>query len=58
MRLPNGLVLLVGMAHLRPGAQVRMDPEHDAHAWWPPDPGDWPDEADRPLRLMAGMLAG
>jgi len=58
VRLPNGLVLLVGMAHLPTGAQVQMDPEHDAHAWWPPDPGNWPEEADQPLRLMAGMLAG
>ena len=58
VRLPTGLILLVGMAHLAEGAQVTIDPEHDAFAWWPPDPGDWPEEADRPLRLMAGMLAG
>ena len=58
VRLPTGLILLVGMAHLAEGAQVTIDPEHDAFAWWPPDPGDWPEEADRPLRLMAEMLAG
>ncbi len=57
VRLPTGLVLLVGMAHLPEGAQVAMDPEHDAHAWWPADPADWPAEADPPLRLMARMLA-
>ena len=57
VRLPTGLILLVGMAHLPAGAEVTIDPEHDAHAWWPPDPADWPAEADPPLRMMAGMLA-
>jgi ADP-ribose pyrophosphatase YjhB (NUDIX family) len=58
IRLPTGLLLFVGLAHLPPGAEVTMDPEHDTHAWWPPDIADWPDEADAPLRLMATMLAG
>ena len=57
VRSPNGLVLLVGMAHLPPGAAVERDPEHDAHAWWPADPSCWPDDADPPLRMMAAMLA-
>ena len=39
-----------------PGAEVTRDPEHDAHAWWPPDLDDWPDEADRALRHMARLL--
>jgi len=56
VRSPNGLVLLVGMAHLPVGAEVERDPEHDAHAWWPADPEQWPHEADAPLRLMAAML--
>ncbi|MEX2025467.1 MAG: NUDIX domain-containing protein [Thermoleophilaceae bacterium] len=56
VRIPSGLVLFVGMAHLAPGAEVTIDPEHDMHAWWPPDPSDWPAEADQPLRLMAQML--
>lgn len=58
IRIPSGLVLFVGMAHLAPGAQVTIDPEHDMHAWWPPDPADWPAEADDPLRLMARLLVG
>jgi hypothetical protein len=58
VRLPSDLVLLVGMAHLTPGAEVTMDPEHDAYAWWPADIGKWPAEADAPLRRMAGLLAG
>ena len=57
MRIPTGLVLFVGMATLEPGAEVEMDHEHDRHAWWPPDPADWPEEADAPLRAMARMLA-
>ena len=57
LRIPSGLVLFVGMATLPPGAQVEMDPEHDRYAWWPPDPAEWPEEADVPLRAMAKMLA-
>ena len=40
--LPNRMVMLVGQAWLAPGAEVRRDPEHDEHAWWPRDVGDWP----------------
>jgi ADP-ribose pyrophosphatase YjhB (NUDIX family) len=57
VRLPTGLLLFVGLAHLPAGAEVAIDPEHDMHAWWPPEIADWPDEADAPLRLMATMLA-
>jgi 8-oxo-dGTP diphosphatase len=56
VRLPHHLVMLVGQAWVATGAEVVMDPEHDAHAWWPPDPEDWPDEADEPLRRMAKLL--
>lgn len=58
VRLPSGLVLLVGMARLDAGAEVTMDAEHDAYAWWPADVSRWPAEADEPLRLMARLLAG
>jgi 8-oxo-dGTP diphosphatase len=58
VRLPTGLLLFVGLAHLGAGAEVTIDPEHDMHAWWPAAIEDWPDEADAPLRLMATMLAG
>jgi ADP-ribose pyrophosphatase YjhB (NUDIX family) len=53
---PGGLVLLIGQAWLAPGAQVTRDPEHDAHAWWPPNPADWPEEAHPQLRRMAALL--
>jgi hypothetical protein len=58
VRIPSGLVLLVGVATLAPGAEVVPDDEHDAFAWWPADIAGWPAEADEPLRRMAGMLAG
>lgn len=53
---PAGLVLLVGMAWLPPGAEVVRDPEHDAHAWWPADVEGWPEEAHDRLRTMARLL--
>jgi 8-oxo-dGTP diphosphatase len=56
--LPNRLAMLIGQAWLPEGVEVTADPEHDAHAWWPPDPADWPEEdADPALRRMAALLA-
>ena len=55
--LATGMVMLVGQAWLPEGAEVERDAEHDAHAWWPPEPADWPDEADPVLRHMATLLA-
>lgn len=57
VRLPHRLVMVVGLAWLPDGAEIEMDPEHDAHAWWPADVAAWPDEADEPLRRMATLLA-
>jgi 8-oxo-dGTP pyrophosphatase MutT (NUDIX family) len=57
LSLPSGMVMLVGQAWLPAGAQVERDAEHDAHAWWPPEPDAWPDEADFVLRRLAGLLA-
>ena len=56
VRLPHQLVMVVGLAWLPDGAQVEMDDEHDAYAWWPAEVDDWPDEADEPLRRMASLL--
>jgi len=57
VRLPSGMVLLVGQAWLAEGAIVSPDAEHDEFAWWPPDVDDWPQEADEPLRRV-GLLLG
>jgi len=57
VRLPQSLVMFVGTAWLPVGAELIRDAEHDAHAWWPADIGQWPDEADEPLRRMAALLA-
>jgi ADP-ribose pyrophosphatase YjhB (NUDIX family) len=56
VRLPHGMVMFVGQAWLPDGAQVTPDDEHDAHAWWPADPDEWPSEADEPLRRMAQLI--
>jgi len=57
LRLPHGLVMVVGLAWLAPGAEVRPDHEHDAYAWWPADVDDWPEEAGCELRRMARVLS-
>ena len=57
VRLPHQLVMVVGLAWLPEGAEVTMDDEHDAYAWWPADVAEWPNEADEPLRRMASLLA-
>jgi 8-oxo-dGTP diphosphatase len=56
VRLPHDLVMLVGTAWLAPGAEVTPDHEHDAHAWWPPDVADWPEEAHDDLRRIPVLL--
>jgi 8-oxo-dGTP pyrophosphatase MutT (NUDIX family) len=57
VRIPSGLVLLVGMATVEAGATVVPDEEHDEFAWWPADVSRWPAEADEPLRRMATLLS-
>jgi ADP-ribose pyrophosphatase YjhB (NUDIX family) len=57
VRLPSGLVSLVGLAHLPEGAAAVPDAEHDAFAWWPADPDEWPSEAHPPLRRVGALLA-
>jgi len=56
IRLPQQLVMFVGVAWLAEGAEVVPDDEHDAYAWWPREVDDWPDEADEALRLIARWL--
>jgi ADP-ribose pyrophosphatase YjhB (NUDIX family) len=55
--LPHQLVMFVGQAWLPAGAEVTMDHEHDAHAWWPADPEEWPEEADWTLKAMAKLIS-
>jgi 8-oxo-dGTP diphosphatase len=57
VRLPQRLVMVIGLAWLPDGAEIVMDDEHDEHAWWPADVADWPAEATEPLRQMATLLA-
>ena len=57
VRLPNGVAMLVGQATVASDAQPVPDAEHDEFAWWPPDPEDWPDEADWRVRRMGTLLA-
>ncbi len=54
--LPHQLVMFVGQAWVPAGTAVVRDDEHDAHAWWPADIADWPEEASEPLRRMASLL--
>lgn len=56
VRLPSGMVMLVGQAWLGSDPNVSRDPEHDRHAWWPTDIDAWPGEAQHELRGLARML--
>lgn len=56
VRLPDGLAMVIGLARVPAGAEPVPDAEHDAFAWWPPDPADWPAEADERLRQMGAFL--
>lgn len=53
----SDMTMLVGQAWLADDAELVRDHEHDAHAWWPADPADWPQAAHLPLRDLATMLA-
>ena len=55
--LPNGVVMVVGLAKVPDAAEPVPDHEHDEWAWWPADIADWPAEADDRLKLMAGLLS-
>jgi 8-oxo-dGTP diphosphatase len=57
LALPNGMVMLVGLATVADAAEPVPDAEHDDWAWWPADVESWPAEADERLKLMARMLA-
>lgn len=58
VRLPDGIIWLVGQAWLPDGADPLADEEHDDHAWWPPHPSDWPAEARRELRDLGELFSG
>lgn len=57
VKLPSGLVSVVGMAWLADGASVTPDSEHDEYAWWPADVSRWPEQADEPLRRLAELVS-
>jgi 8-oxo-dGTP diphosphatase len=57
VKLPSGLVSLVGMAWLAEGTAVTPDAEHDDFAWWPADVSRWPEHADAPLRRVGELLS-
>jgi 8-oxo-dGTP diphosphatase len=56
--LPNGVVMVVGLATVPDTAEPVPDDEHDEWAWWPADVDAWPAEADERLKLMARLLSG
>jgi 8-oxo-dGTP diphosphatase len=58
VRMPHGLVMVVGLAWLPPGAEIARDHEHDAPAWWPARVEAWPPEASEELRRVGRMLGG
>jgi ADP-ribose pyrophosphatase YjhB (NUDIX family) len=57
LSLPNGVMMLVGLASVPDTAEPVPDAEHDEWAWWPADVDDWPAEADDLLKPMARLLS-
>ncbi len=57
VKLPSGLVSLVGLAWLPDGITVTPDAEHDEFDWWPADVQSWPEEGDAPLRRLAELVS-
>jgi 8-oxo-dGTP pyrophosphatase MutT (NUDIX family) len=57
VKLPSGLVSLVGLAWLPDGITVTPDAEHDEFDWWPADVESWPEEGDAPLRRLAELVS-
>ena len=57
VKLPSGLVSLVGLAWLPDGTAVTPDAEHDEFAWWPAEVESWPEHADAPLRRLAELVS-
>jgi 8-oxo-dGTP diphosphatase len=56
--LPNGVVMVVGLATVADDVEPVPDDEHDEWAWWPADLTAWPADADDRLKLMAALLSG
>ncbi len=56
LRLPRGMVMVIGLAWLPADAVPVADSEHDALAWWPADVASWPPEADVALRHVGALL--
>ena len=54
--LPDGMVMLVGLATVADASDPVPDHEHDEWAWWPADVDSWPAEADPRLQMMARLL--
>jgi 8-oxo-dGTP diphosphatase len=55
VRSPGGMAMLIGQAWVAE-PEVTRDAEHDEHAWWPADVGEWPDVAHPALCTMARLL--
>jgi ADP-ribose pyrophosphatase YjhB (NUDIX family) len=54
--LPDGMVMLVGLATVADASDPVPDHEHDEWAWWPADVDSWPVQADPRLQMMARLL--
>ena len=58
VRLPDGIIWVVGQTWLERGAEITPDAEHDETAWWPAAPSGWPAEARPELRALVSLLSG
>jgi 8-oxo-dGTP diphosphatase len=54
----SGQTVLLAVAGLTGRPEPRPNREHDAWAWWPADPGAWPDAAAPDLRQAVRLARG
>jgi 8-oxo-dGTP diphosphatase len=57
-RTPDGMTWLIGLAWVPGDGRLVMNDEHDACAWWPADPADWPAGVHPSMVAVARLCAG
>jgi 8-oxo-dGTP diphosphatase len=57
IRLPDGLIWIVGQVWLDADAAIVPDAEHDRWTWWPEDVREWPAGVRPELRQLGALVS-